>query len=186
MDEFIAHIKLFRDLVGNLAIAQGKYPQLALDQALKKLVEDELKAVVENQSVDGRIEVSFIEMPTFLGEKTVEEVQSLENQVLTDFEFFSNILISDIAIGPNLRKEAFEKYTSLLLIHRDLVNRLKSKVQLKISGNKNITITKMQYDEIQELLKNNHKIDAIKKLCEISNLGIKDAKDAIESRDFSK
>lgn len=180
MEEYIAHIKLHRDLVGDLAIAQGKYPSIPLDQALKQHVQAEVQVAAENQSIEGRIEVSHVEMPTFLGEKSAEEVAALESQVLTDLEFYGNVLMNDAPLGPDLRKEALEKYTALVTTHRKLLDRtMIHGRKVKISG-ESVTIPQAAYTEIKTLLSEQKKIAAIKKLREVTGLGLKESKDAIE------
>jgi len=177
MEDYITHFTITRNLTDDLSITEGRFPGIRSDEALKKQVELELQKAQELGVIEGKIVVTKMEFPKFIGEGEKEEIRK---QVIESSEHYRKLLKSD-DVSVELREDALRNYTKLLLGHPDIFHEFApfDGVLIK-SGNDEQYIPLEVFHQIQDHLKADRKIQAIKVLREATRWGLKEAKEHVE------
>ena len=170
-DNYCVHLILTRDWSEDTMAAKGLFPKDPVDVAIRKLVEDEFKAVVINNELGGEVVVDKIVLPVMDEVDSPNTTEAAANLLGMCREVLLSCHINDAKV----RENAWQNLLGLFSQFPKLVSR----VGLRVGG-KTVHISAEAYEQARDAMLSQKKIEAIKIIRAASELGLKEAKDLVE------
>lgn len=168
-DPYTVTFHMRRSWATDASIAGGQHPKMKSCEAIRLMLSEELDEAIKQEVLHGEV-FGFIEIhpPQSDSDKTMFVVEEL-------VQACREVLTSTGTRDKEVLDAAFQRLLNITSAHPDLVNK-----RIIMAGDKPIALSAEEWAEMQGYVASSQKIQAIKLFRQITSLGLKEAKDAIE------
>lgn len=174
-DPYTVVIRLTRSWSNDAVVSAGRNPSTDAEEALELLVSSEFQAAIDQGILNGKFSIEKINPPKTGPDQATTEAEHI-------LAVCRDILTSAHISSSDLLQRTWDQLIGVITRHPEI---LSTKPIQDIRG-LTINLSLKDYNDICASMQAGKKIQAIKKVREVTGMGLKEAKDTVEGHNWDK